>query len=184
MTINQQPGTLCTHRQLRSHFDVLIQRNFRQGEEIECLLRGIAWHPVLFATDGGLAADHSALFEELRRLYSCMEDKGTVIDELSGGTVLKMLHGFLTQLDFLTEEVEEIGQDLKQVFDLVVRGNTDCFLKHEMMESIMARARQRNVLCWILRMKIQPLIHAIRCEGRNRRAGAVVPVVDEPEVEA
>ena len=164
---------LSKYWHFRDIFDRLARRSYRQGEEIECLLRCTKAPPRLLGLDGYLSCAHTELHKGLRRLHGCIKEEEANLDQEVARIVLNETKVFMEILATMTASLQHACDDLEDIFDHA--GSSEGTLETNSFKSRMAFSeaweRRFACTCWNLCRETQRLIYAIRREGRNGNPG-------------
>jgi hypothetical protein len=174
--------TLSTYWHFRDNFDRLARRSYRQGDEIQCLLRCTKSPPRSIGMYGGLDFAHRALHGELDRLHQCIKKKDADLDEDMVRIVLDEMKTFMERFDSLTADLQLACQALRAIFDEAVmsEGTLECGMPNPRTVFPYQWELRFTWICWDLRRSIQPLTEAISSEGRKRRHVGPKAVIVKP----
>jgi hypothetical protein len=174
--------TLSKYWHFRDNFDRLARRSYRQGEEIECLLRRTKLSPRLIGAHGNLVFAHELLHKQLDRLHCCIKEEETDLDEDMARIVMDKMKIFMEKLESLTADLQLTCQALDDIFDesIISKGSLERCMPNPRMVFPEWLECQFKGTCWDLHRAVWPLIEAIKCEGRKRKHEALEAVAAEP----
>ena len=140
------------------------------------MLRGLVQVVGPAGDDGDFGYAHSQVYKGLERLDGVMEQYGTTLDNDEAVGTLNGAEEVLHRVELLTEDIEDICQDLRNTLSRVIRSgeNAATISKLLVEQSVANRAHTLGRVCWCLRMKLEEVIYEVGHEGRiDRRKGEV-----------
>ena len=172
---------LAKYWHFRNNFDRLARRGYRQGEEIECLLRCTRAPPRLFGLDGYLSSAHRELYKGLDRLNGCIKKEEAHLDEDVARIVLDETNTFMNNLGSLTGDLEFACRELQDAFDNAIcsEGSLECTVFDSRTVFSEAWERRYTSTCWNLYRETQRLTYAIRRQGRKSKSNPAEVTADE-----
>ena len=163
---------LAKYWHFRNNLDRLARRSYRQGEEIECLLRCTRASPRLLGLDGYLSSAQGELHKGLDRLRGCIKKGEANLDEDMARIVLDETNTFINNLGSLTGDLEFTCRELQDGFENAIfsEGRLGCTMFNSRTVFSEAWERRYTSTCWNLCRETQRLIYAIRRKGRKGKS--------------
>jgi hypothetical protein len=182
LTPAQGMDTLSKYWYFRDKFDRLARRGYRRGEEIECLLRCSKSLLRPCGLNTGLVSAHSALYNELDRLHSCLKKQEADLDEEMARVVLDETKTFMKSLECLTDGLQYACLRLQSIFDEAIasEGGLEPRMRNPNTMFPQAWELRFTGMCRDLLRETHRLTYAISGKRRKSKANAVRAVAGDP----
>jgi hypothetical protein len=173
--------TLSKYWYFRNKFDRLARRGYRRGEEIECLLRCSKSPLRPCGLNTGLVGAHSALYNELDRLQSCLKKQEANLDEEMARVVLDETEMFMKGLECLTGDLQYACLSLQSIFDEAIASEVGLEFRMQNPNTVFPEVWECRFtwMCKDLLREARRLTYAISSKGRKGKANAAGAVAGD-----